>query len=411
MKHTKEITTTLQSFIQSNFIKTHNFPFSRFSRNSANFITRMFELMIESFELLKTIDIKRQYIESHENIPKSYDHNYIPTSVLNAINSMKKAAYLYTFKLKDRQGKYKEYQVAFVYPTDKDYSETIFTDRIHKVIMWLYVANVFASHECSRKMNVFIYFTDLEKRLPTNNKMIGQEHANTAFTTSCKVTTEINIYREEEWFKVFIHETFHNLGLDFSSMIENLSKRCILSIFPVESDVNLFETYCETWAEVINIMFIVFLSNKNKENLDKMIHKTEQLLHIERVFSLFQCVKVLHFFGLSYNELHEKTEKNNVARSHKFKEKRTNVLSYYILKSIYMFYINDFIEWSILHNKESINFKKDPATVISYCDFIREHYKEKSLLRSISVIESWFQQNNKCNIECTTLRMTLFEST
>ena len=34
----------------------------------------------------------------------------------------------------------------------------------------------------------------------------------------CRETSEITIYREEEWIKVLIHELFHNLNLDFSSM-------------------------------------------------------------------------------------------------------------------------------------------------------------------------------------------------
>jgi hypothetical protein len=414
MRNTKEITKTLHSFIDEKFIKNHIFPFTRFSTKSNKFLTQLFELMFEANHLLPTIDIKIQHIVDEENIPKSFDHNYIPSASLKVINSMKKEAYLYSFKLKDREHRDKHYQTLFIYPINSEYNEKMFTKRIHKVIMWLYIANVFASQECSQEMNIFMYFTNSEKHLPTNSKFIGQEHANTAFTTSCKKTTEINLYREEEWFKVFIHETFHNLGLDFSSMIENLSKNAILSIFPVESEVNLYETYCEMWAEIMNIMFIVFLSNKNIENLENiptMIHKTEQLLHFERAFSLFQCVKVLHFYGLTYTELYDDSNKSKLARKYKFKEKRTNVLAYYILKSIYMFYVNDFIEWCIKNNKESINFKKDEKTIHSYCEFIREHYNDDSLLHAIDKIEKWFQHNNKCNIECTTMRMTLYEST
>jgi hypothetical protein len=63
-----------------------------------------------------------------------------------------------------------------------------------------------------------LYFTNYLKILPpANGSIIDQEHANTAFTTSCKTNTEINLFREEEWFKVLVHETFHCMGLDFSS--------------------------------------------------------------------------------------------------------------------------------------------------------------------------------------------------
>jgi hypothetical protein len=98
--------------------------------------------------------------------------------------------------------------------------------------MWLYVANHYASRECSQKMNIYIYFTDFKKVLPTSERMIHRENANTAFTTSCQTVTEINLYREEEWFKVLIHETFHNLGLDFSEVDDKSSRNAILKIFP-----------------------------------------------------------------------------------------------------------------------------------------------------------------------------------
>ena len=41
--------------------------------------------------------------------------------------------------------------------------------------------------------------------------------------------SEIVIFRREEWFKVLIHETFHNYGLDFSDLIINsLRFKCVM---------------------------------------------------------------------------------------------------------------------------------------------------------------------------------------
>ena len=402
----KPITKKLHEFIKTNFIK-EGIPKSRFSNQSEKFLSSIIELMFEANHLLHSMKIDSQHIKYQDSIPKSYDYNYIPSSIRKTIDSMDKNAYVYRFTLHG-----KSYQVVFIYPIDSKYSEAMLLKRIHKVIMWLYIADHFASNKCSQQMNIFMYFTPLEKSLPISRKTIEQEHANTAFTTSCKTTTEINLFREEEWFKVFIHETFHNLGLDFSALNENLSRQQILSIFPVESQVNLFETYCEMWAEIMNVVFIVFLSTKDKENLGKipaMISDISQHLYYERIFSLFQCIKVLHFFGLDYQELHEHSSKNHKARIHKFKEKRTNVLAYYILKAIYMFYLNDFIEWVIHHNRGSLDFTKDNKTIHSYGEFIKTHHKERSLLDSIAIMEDWFQTNNKCEVECTTMRMSLFE--
>lgn len=407
----KDISKKLHEFIKKNFIK-EDIPESRFSIQSEKFLSSILELIIEANQLLNSMQIDIQQIKYQGSIPRSYDYNYIPSSIRKEIDAIDKNAYVYRFKLHG-----KEYQVVFIYPINSKYTETMLLKRIHKVIMWLYIADHFASNKCSQQMNIFMYFTPLEKSLPISRKTIEQEHANTAFTTSCKTTTEINLFREEEWFKVFIHETFHNLGLDFSALNENLSRKQILSIFPVESQVNLFETYCEMWAEIMNIVFIVFLSTKEKEkkageNLGKipaMIRDISQHLYYERIFSLFQCIKVLHFFGLEYKELHEHSSKNHTARIHKFKEKRTNVLAYYILKAIYMFYLNDFIEWVIKHNRGSLDFTKDDKTIHSYGEFIQSRYKERGLLNSIAIMEEWFKKNNKCEVECTTMRMSLFE--
>ena len=61
--------------------------------------------------------------------------------------------------------------------------------------------------------------TPIKKVLPSSPFVIlSPTHANTAVTTTCTADGEICLFRKEEIFKVFIHETFHSLGLDFSSM-------------------------------------------------------------------------------------------------------------------------------------------------------------------------------------------------
>jgi hypothetical protein len=88
-----------------------------------------------------------------------------------------------------------------------------------KVAEWLNIAATAAPAECSAEMDIYIYLTDLKKELPTraDGGAVREKHANTAFTTSCRKNTEIHLFRREEWLKVFIHETFHAMGLDFSA--------------------------------------------------------------------------------------------------------------------------------------------------------------------------------------------------
>jgi hypothetical protein len=65
-----------------------------------------------------------------------------------------------------------------------------------------------------------------------------------------------------------MHETFHSFGLDFSERhSQNESNQIILSLFPAvdkKTDIRLFETYCEMWAEIFNLMFYLFTTKKGE---------------------------------------------------------------------------------------------------------------------------------------------------
>lgn len=245
---------------------------------------------------------------------------------------------------------------------------------------------------------------------------IGQKHANTAFTFSCKPSNEINIFRYEEWFKVLIHESFHSMGLDFSQFNQTKTNRCILDMFPVKSDVRLFETYCESWAEMINVMFIVlFESNfkKNKENSSSLMKQTHEYLYVETLFSMFQCSKVLHHFGLDYKTMCEKTATADKKRKSRYREE-TQILSYYVLKPICMFYMDDFIQWCVKHNGEKVlDFGKGDnldKNMGDYCGFFRDHYLDMQYVNIMEEIENLVSKsvtNSDFNFEMETLRMTI----
>jgi hypothetical protein len=116
-----------------------------------------------------------------------------------------------------------------------------YNKHVDSIIMWLYILNQYASKQCATSLVIYLYFTSLEKRIPNSNIFILDEiNVNTAFTTTCPKDSEIVVFRKEEWFKVLIHETFHNFALDFSDMNNNNAHKCILDIFKVNSNVNLY---------------------------------------------------------------------------------------------------------------------------------------------------------------------------
>jgi hypothetical protein len=190
-------------------------------------------------------------------------------------------------------------------------------------------------------------------------------------------------------------------------------------MFPIKSDVRIFETYCETWAEIINTLFISYYSSKNNgshPNIDRLLRRAELLLDVDRVFSLFQSAKVLQFYGLNYSDLYTKSETASIKRERRYKE-NTNVLSYFILKPIFIYYADDFISWCIDHNKSVLNFNKLPSVLDKnmddYCKFIEERYKKNDYKNLLSSIEDWYNILNPymfTAIELKTLRMSVLES-
>jgi hypothetical protein len=257
--------------------------------------------------------------------------------------------------------------------------------------------------------------TNHKKRLPEiDNKPLDEIHANTAFTFACPLNAnEIYVFRNEEWFKVLIHESFHCFGLDFAKLPEEEVEKKMFSIFPVECDLRFYESYTEIWAEIINVIFVSVNSypcRESKIDIHRLSKIIENHLYNEQIFSLFQCSKVLHHLGLKYRELYETTDHAVLLRHERYRE-NTHVFSYYILKCILMFHYNDFIEWCIKNNNSSIQFTKTQENINKLFEFIKEKYNSVEYLRTIEIFENWFSKegNKTAQMEMETMRMSISE--
>jgi len=282
--------------------------------------------------------------------------------------------------------------------------------------MWLYFIQDYASKQCAKHLTLYFYFTSLYKKLPENNiHILDEEHVNTGFTYTCPTVSEIVIFRREEWFKVLLHETFHNFGLDFSDMNTEDCKKKILDIFPVDSEVNLYESYTEFWAEVLNAAFCSFFMMGDENSVDEYIENCHILLHFERIYSLFQLVKVLHFMGLMYKSMYLSSA--HVERTTMYKE-NSNILAYYIIKTILLNNYNGFLLWSDKNNMSLLQFKKTPHNLEEFCRFIEQNYKKKGMLDAVKCVENMYffshsgkqkQKQKNLNFIWTNMRMTICE--
>ena len=418
------ISKKLKLFLNNCFGKSKNEISKKgLSLSTIKFIKNIYGSMIESnLEYInKTNIIKVPFNET--SFPKSNNFQSIPDEMRRNIENNEQTTKIYEFKIKNRK-----VRVFFIFPVQgSQLNEKEMMKYIERMFIWLSIAYKYSPINCAKNLNVYLYLTDLKKMLPTiDASPIDWEHANTAFTYSCREEhisshnetkdiadiSEINIFRKEEWFKVFIHETIHCMGLDFSHMDTGFSNSKIHSLFNINVDVKLFESYTECLAEIVNTIFFVYYSliNKNVENMDYIYKKIENTIKNEILFSLFQCVKILDHYGLSYKNMYENTNENRELCK-KYSEK-SPIFAYYVLKPILLFYINDFVDWINKYNKGSLSFTKTVENINNYCMFFENFHKTPEYIHIIQIVEKEFHKiktQSDLTTELETLRMTVFE--
>jgi len=267
-------------------------------------------------------------------------------------------------------------------------------------------------------LDIYLYLTDEEKKLPKNDVFIlGPKNCNSAVTYACTTNGKILIYRKEEWKKVLIHELFHSLCLDFAiSKYDNLKKN-VKKIFDVNSDFELSESYSEYWATILNASFLSYKLLDDKNNIDDFLLFFDFCIQLERIFSLFQMIKMLHYMGLNYSMIYKKTKKNQSFRNVLYKED-TNILCYYVIKTIFLFFNDDFLVLCLRNNSTIIKFDKTQQNFSDLYNFIEKKYKKKTFLDSIinmkkfyDKMERSYKKNHKEYIDLlTTCRMTICEN-
>lgn len=339
--------------------------------------------------------------------PKTFNINSFPDTVKDHINKTSTFVLTYTFSLFDR-----DIIIHFVIEDkSKEVQHRIYNEYIEKILVWLYVINLYSSKTCCKKIEIFLYLTLLKKELPKNNIIIiDQIHVNTGFTYTCPINSEIVIFRKEEWFKVLIHESIHNFALDFSNMNNSDATKNILSFFKISSDVNLYEAYTEFWAEIMNVIFCSYFLNNAAKNKKVFLTNFDFFINTEITFKFFQMIKILKFMGLSYRDLY--SNDNSILLKQQLYKEKTNVLAYYIITTILMNSYQDFLSWCNSNNNLIIHFKKTPININNFCKFIEHNYKTDSMISHVDCIHDFLnklKKNKSLSFVLNNMRMTLCE--
>ena len=265
----------------------------------------------------------------------------------------------------------------------------------------------------SKTINIKLWLSEIKKYLPkpSQDLFLGPKEVN----SGCSSAYEITLWRKEEISKILIHEVIHHLSLErIPDLIE--IQEYFYKKFDIKRNVriNFFESYTEMWTNILNIFMIrIFLkkSSNSKKSIKKNINKTNdilKLLNIELLFSLFQCAKVLNFYGYSsFSDFYKNEGFSEKSKSDKFKQ-RSNVFSYYIGRTLLFYNFDMFLKMCYTYNLNMIVENKIPASklielmenTINNTDYIS---KIDSLIK---IIKTRQKQND---LIMRTMRFTVME--
>ena len=233
----------------------------------------------------------------------------------------------------------------------------------------------------TKKKNYYeisIYLSNEKKKINTNYDFLGPDNINSGLTLPGHY---IVLFRKEEIIKVLIHELVHYLDLDMRN-----DQKELLFLY---KDINLKADIInpnEAYTEILAIIFQnIWESNYKKIKINDFI---KFKLNIELYWSFIQITKILKFFKYKcFDDLFNKKS---------LFYQKTNVLSYFFLKTILLLNINtifnDFTLNNLYFNKNRFNIIKNQCNL-------------KQLKKYIDIVYPNYDLNY---FDKTTLRMTFY---
>ena len=297
---------------------------------------------------------EREVSVSHQSALTQFSSKYLPRSYLEEMLKEKKYTLIH-FRIGDRNFNMTFYKIHTI--SKKDF------DQLFKSIwMWLYIISVHPQIECVKQLELTIAFLPHKKvftGINANGHNTAQTfdslHVNSALTQVCQPINRMLIYRREECFKVFLHESFHCFGLDFSIQNNNSIHQELHRIFNLDSSIELaaYESYTEFWGEILNIMFNAFFIS---DDFDGFSLCFDAILNLEQNFSQIQVTKILTLTGSTFVDFRNLVQK-------------THVFEYYILKSMLLLNADTFLGWCIKTNPLFFKIRSNS----DFMCFIRDH--------------------------------------
>lgn len=296
----------------------------------------------------------------------SDNNNFFPDAIQHHVLNEPGMAITYKFSVGNR--KVVLHFVEFNTRTQPSNHNPGFDAHAKRVCALMHLVSMHASRPtCSSALSIYIYMTEFKKLFPTKKgEVIDTEHANTGMSYHCTRTNDVVVYRKEEWFKVLIHELFHAMGLSFieSDMpkgVDRAMQGMLRKMYSISHPVRIYETYCEIWARILNVVFDCFVDTDANPVYGTSDNgtSTEFRVFMECVmeglgenarFAQHQCAKLLRYADISHDVIATPTENNRAIVAEKYRE-NTNVFAYYVLTHILLHSPTEFMAWCYQNNR------------------------------------------------------------
>lgn len=344
-----------------------------------------------------------QNTEENKNMHNEiFQSRFISQQIREYIINNTEYIYKFTFSIKN-----KEIYIYIPKFLNKSLNNNKLLRDLKYIYIWLSIFIDISGKKCNDELHIYLYRTSVKKTYADKKIELIPDYINSAYSNVCQSKGIIVIYREEEWFKVFIHELFHSFGIhpiDNCSKIMNEKFKKYLNLNR-ETIILIDEVYAEFWARIINCIFHSYLQSNNKE---EYYRNYKRCIELEIFFSLIQKENI---YILSNNSNSNNIKQNIINNNFSNYKEKTNVMSYYILTSLFMSNYKLILDFFYQSNKNIIESKSTNEYIENFVLLIKEIYsKERNRLRDLS-------NSNLININISpyiekhrSLRMTIIEN-
>jgi len=355
-------------------------PLDLFTPNKKHGIKYLYHLLLRAEKhMANYLSVRRQSKTNHSfSLFTKTQSQYFPSEIQNYICKCSLTKQTLEFKVRERKVFVNVYEMKGV----KGTTHFNLDKYLDPLGLWFSLMDLITpKSNVNTTLTVDIYLTSFKKKMPRFGEAFTSSHVNSALTYICNKHGEIIIYREEEWFKVLLHECIHSYCLDFSGADQRLMKSYLFKTFPIQVQDALYsETYAEVWAEIMNCAILSFHQIQKPSHYREFSLYLNFYMQVEIVHSIFQANKILSRYYLSFRQLREKYTQWT---------QETHVYEYHIMKTILLFSFDKFLIWCHKHNgSDLIPFKNTGTNIMLLCDLIKESFENKDFLSKVKKIET-----------------------